>query len=142
MEYLIGSFLTIIGISVLNYTYRFFNSDIRPIGLQVSQSRTHSLMAPSVIFIGNRYKHVETQSLNHLESIKVKILMTERNAYWIKDNTVYVAEMQDGAILEETTKVVDMMGMDKVQLNEMMFIIEKLTEGKSNDRWSSGDSHF
>lgn len=67
------------------------------------------------------------------------MLTTETQAYWIKNNTVYVAEIENGIVLNETTKVVDIMGMDKVQLDEMMFIIEKLTEGNINDNWNPGN---
>jgi hypothetical protein len=65
--------------------------------------------------------------------------MTEHHAYWIANNALQVAKIIDGIVQEDSAKKVDMMGMDKVELEEMIFIVEKLTEGKSNDRWSSGN---
>jgi len=68
--------------------------------------------------------------------------MYNRNAYWIKDNTVYSADILDGIIQEDSTKKVDIMSMDKVQLDEMIYIIDMLTEGASNENGSSGNKEF
>jgi hypothetical protein len=79
--------------------------------------------------------------MNHYDGTKVRILFTDDQAYWIKDNAVFAAPLdpESGLILDDHAKEVDMMGMDKVQLNEMMFIVDKLTEGKENDNRSSGN---
>jgi hypothetical protein len=50
-------------------------------------------------------------------------------AYWIEDNNVYSAEHNELGILPETKKIVDMMTIDKVELDKMILIVEKLTEG-------------
>jgi hypothetical protein len=63
-------------------------------------------------------------------------------AYWIKNNTVFVSEIIDGdlsSISESTAKVVDMMALDKVELDKMVFIVETLTEGLTNDSSGSGN---
>ena len=75
-------------------------------------------------------KEIDTQATRHFDNSRTRILMTESNAYWIKDNAVYVADIQDGKIMEESSKIVDTMGMGKVELDELMFIVEKLTEGE------------
>jgi hypothetical protein len=49
--------------------------------------------------------------------------------YWIVNNTFYVADIVDGNVEENTTRLVDTMTMDKVQLDKIMFIVEKLREG-------------
>lgn len=95
-------------------------------------------MAPVTVNI-MPFKDIVTQATNHYDSRQVRVLMTETNAYWIADNALHVADVVDGSVVESSTKKVDMMGMDKVELEEMIFIVEKLTEGKSNDRWSSGN---
>lgn len=140
MEYLLGSFLTLIGVSVLLYANQSFNGTSTRILPQVSQSRSFSMISPYIIMVGKPSENIKTQAIKHFEANSVRILMTEKSAYWIKNNNVYSADIVDGVIVEETTKVVDMMGMNKVQLDEMMFIIEKLTEGTDNDRWNSGNS--
>lgn len=66
----------------------------------------------------------------------------EGKAYWIQDNKVYVSELEDGdlsSINESTTQVVDMMALDKVELDKMVFIVETLTEGLANDSSGSGN---
>jgi hypothetical protein len=47
----------------------------------------------------------------------------------------------DGKVQKETQKEVDTMSMDKVELKEMLFIVEKLRED-SDDNWGSGQSKF
>jgi hypothetical protein len=50
-------------------------------------------------------------------------------AYWIESNTVYSAKFDGLEIIPETKKVVDMMGIDKVELDKMILIVDRLTEG-------------
>ena len=42
-------------------------------------------------------------------------------------------------IVENSEEMVDMMALSKVQLDEMIFIVEKLTEGKNIDNSGSGN---
>jgi hypothetical protein len=67
-------------------------------------------------------------------------MFLDGRAYWIKDNQFYCADLVNGNVDQETAKPVDTMGMDKVQLDKMFFIVQKLTEGKADDRRSSGNS--
>ncbi len=60
-------------------------------------------------------------------------------AYWIKDNTFYTADMVQGTVDKETTRIVDTMTMNKVQLDKMIFIIDRLREEAFDDRWGSGN---
>ena len=50
-----------------------------------------------------------------------------------------MADMADGFINKETTKLVDTMGMDKVELDRMLFIMDRLKDGDGDDRSSSGN---
>ena len=68
------------------------------------------------------------------------MVVVGKNAYWIKDNVFYEADVVDGDVDKKTARQVDTMAMDKVQLNKMMSIVEKLTEGTHNDYWDSGKS--
>lgn len=138
LEYLIGSSVTIILLVFSLFLMRLSNKYNYPIRVVVSQSRTHQLMAPVTINIYPE-KDLVTQATNHYDRNQVRVLMTEHNAYWIANNALQVADIVDGIVQEDSAKKVDMMGMDKVELEEMIFIVEKLTEGKSNDRWSSGN---
>lgn len=140
MEYLLGALIATV---LTSFVYFIFNKMIKqdnPVKLRVTQSRTHYLMYPITLTLPKKIPI--TQSFKHFQQGQLRVLFTETHAYWIKDNSVYQAELENGFVVEESTKVLDMMGMDKVQLDEMMFIVEKLTEGKNNDYWSSGDSKF
>ncbi len=63
----------------------------------------------------------------------MRVIIIEGNAYWIVDQTLYTAKIIDGSVDNETTKKVDTMTMDDVQLEKTQFIVQKLTEGKGND---------
>jgi hypothetical protein len=80
-----------------------------------------------------------TQATKHNQKTQVRVIFTEEEAYWITNNKLYVAQLIDGIVDEESTKVVDTMTMDKVQLDRMIFIVEKLTEGLTNDSGNSGN---
>ena len=83
------------------------------------------------------------QSFNHFISQNVRVVLTDNLAYWIKDGIFLQADLDEtGKILEETSRKVDIMSMDSVQLMKMSYIVDKLTEGKPNDNRSSGNSQF
>lgn len=81
----------------------------------------------------------KTQSKIHYDKSNVKVIIFDNNAYWIKDNTFYKAPLVNELIDKESTEQVDTMGMNKVQLDKMLFIMDKLREGVSDDSRGSGD---
>ena len=52
----------------------------------------------------------------------------------------YMADIFQNDIQKDTARVVDTIGMDKVQLDKMLFIMDQLREGKNNDSGSTGNS--
>lgn len=80
---------------------------------------------------------IATQSRKILEKSQIRIIFSDNRAYWIKNNMFLQADLVDGEVDDSTTKVVDTMTMDKVELDKMIFIVQKLTEGIAND---GGDS--
>lgn len=68
----------------------------------------------------------------------MRVLFVEDKAYWIKDNSVYSANVFDGIVDEESAFKLDIMGMDAVELKEISFIVEKLTEGVDDENRYSG----
>ena len=73
-------------------------------------------------------KPTKTQSTEFMENKLSRILFTENQAYWISDNAVYKANVIQNEIDKNTIEKVDIMTMDKVELDKMIFIIDKLTE--------------
>lgn len=130
MEYFAGAIITLI---VILITRKFIVNERRNnrILINYSQSNVHDLIAPFLPKI--LHKPVVTQSSKYYDKIHTKILMVGNKAYWIKDNTFYSADVVRGEINHDTTKPVDTMAMDKVQLDKMIFIIETLTKGDFDD---------
>ena len=75
----------------------------------------------------------KTQASVYNEKQNVRVIIMENQAYWIVDQRLYVADMVDGTVDNDTTRVVDTMTMDDVELEKTQFIVQKLTEGKGND---------
>jgi len=128
LEYLIGSMITAMSI-MLTYKWSMRNL-ISKKGIKIfaSQSRTAELMK-SIFMKEESFPAATTQSMKHFDSINLRILVIEQEAYWIKNNAVFVAKIINGEIEKDTAVEVDTMAMDKVQLNKIMFIVEKLKEG-------------
>ena len=58
------------------------------------------------------------------------MLIVEGKAYWTKNNVFYVSSIVDGDIDKDNAQVVDTMGMNKVELDKMLFIIDQLRKGE------------
>ncbi len=80
-----------------------------------------------------------TQSQKHYNDTNVKVIIVENEAYWIKGNIFFKAKMVNNLIDPESTEQVDTMSMDKVQLEKMLFIMDKLREGINDDSRGTGN---
>jgi hypothetical protein len=80
-----------------------------------------------------------TQSKMHHDKTNVKVIILDNQAYWIKDNIFYKAPLDGQSIDKESAEQVDTIHMDKVQLDKMLFIMDKLREGINDDSRGSGD---
>jgi hypothetical protein len=80
-----------------------------------------------------------TQSSQHARSHGVRVALYEDKAYWISNNSLFVADIHNGLIDQDSTKIVDTMGVDKVELNKLSTIVEKLNEESANDNRNPGN---
>ena len=114
-------------------------SFISPEFLKYSQSYAHQLMAPYLPTNKDlaRIQGRTTQSRRHDSNSHLRVLISKDKAYWIKNNAFYTADVESGEVVKETTRRVDTMGMDKVQLDEMVFIVDQLTRGLEDDSSSA-----
>lgn len=144
MEYFFGSIITLATIASLNLLLRKKSNRLIKVRVVFSQSRVNELMKPLLImrhFIGAiEGKKVETQSRKHHAKQHVKVIISETEAYWIANNKFYTADVLNNLIVQETTREVDTMAMDEVQLNKIMEIVDML--GDKNDSGSSGSKNF
>ena len=139
MEYLIGSAFTFLCLYVV---FRIISIDAIKPGMQkirYSQSHIHSIVSPLLPPVSEFRKPLVSQATKHYDSVNVKVIILGHTAFWIKDNVFYTANIDEDGIDKESTKVVDTMSMDKVQLDKMLFILDQLRDGEVNDSGSTGD---
>lgn len=140
MEFLLGSVVTaLILYAAMKYfeaLYKVANKDYK---YKFSQSSLHELIKPLLpddLFIPEQKV---TQSFLHEQKTNLRVIILDGYAYWIKDNTVFKSPMNGMDIDRDATEVVDIIGLDKVQLDKMIFVIDKLREGLPNDSGSAGN---
>jgi len=139
MQYLIGSLVTAAVMLLVFSRINPFGSKPLRVKIGYSQSYVYSLIRPYMYLntiIANIKK--DTQVTVFERSLYVRVVLTNESAYWIKDNAFYVADIEDGEVIKETTRVVDIMGMDKVELDKMASIVERLREGLDDDYSNPG----
>ena len=145
MEYLLGSVVSVLAMVIGRSVLASSQSYSLPIPIvKATQSRSYQLLAPLRGLTSYLYNEEPSrQSRDYHDRTSVRVVFTSDKAYWIYGNTLYVAEIgEDGSVDSSTQSAVDTMALDSVELEEMSYIVEKLTEGKRNDSGSSGDSQF
>jgi hypothetical protein len=133
MEYFLGSLITLLIMSYFGkQTAKSISKPIKQ--LQYSQAYIDNLLSEKIVeeFLPEPIQ-VKTQATEHFRKDEVRVIIIENEAYWIVDQTLYMATIVDGTVDNDTTKKVDTMTMDDVQLEKTQFIVQKLTEGKGND---------
>jgi len=103
------------------------------------QSDMHHMLSDFFGKNNNHHKiHKESQLNKKLEKNSTRVIMTDENkAYWVKDNIFFVADTQNGKVINETTRPIDTINMSKKDLDKMLFILDKLKSGGGNDNSSS-----
>lgn len=142
MEFLLGSVATILAIMVLRFAILKDLVKNPKISIKYSQSHIYEItkeFIPDELFFK---KQRDTQSKSHEKSMYTRVVFLDNEAYWIKNNALFVADMDEGVVAEETARRVDTIGMDKVQLEKVIHIVEALTEGRKDDSGYSGHEDF
>ncbi len=137
MEYFAGSIVTLVTMYIVAKLVNHPKNNLKSVKTNFSQSRQYELVAdlvPTTLL-----KPLITQSMKHEQSQYIRIFFVNDDAYWIEDHRVYTAKFQNGIVDKENKKTVDMTTIDKVELDKMIFVVERLTEGLSNDSRDSGD---
>lgn len=136
MEYLIGFFVGTV-LMVLAYRFMIKNNLTKDKNVVVSYSQSHifNILKPFAnIAYGITRPEIKTQATEYEKSQTIRVIMTEGQAYWIRDNVFYTADInEDYSVDNDSTRKVDTMSMDKVQLDKIIFIVDKLTEDVDND---------
>ena len=132
MEYFLGSLITLLIMAYFSKrTRQVMSKKLKSV--QLSQSYIDSLVSQKILDVLLPPEKKKTQSTNHFKKDEVRVIVIEGEAYWIVNQTLYVANLVNGTVDNDTTRKVDTMTMDDVQLEKTQFIVQKLTEGKGND---------
>ena len=139
MEYFIGSVVTLAAIIGLNLLARLFDRSNEEV-VGPSQSYIYNIVGPYMLTNEELTEPKPTQSSKYADKLFVRVVIVEGKAYWIQDSVFYVADYKNDQVDKESAKEVDTMSMDKVQLNKIMLVVEKLREGAYDDSWNAGES--
>lgn len=78
-----------------------------------------------------------SQLTKRIEKDMIKVIVMENQAYWVSDNTFYVAKAFEGEVLPDTAEPVDIENMSRKDIDKMLFILDNLKNGKEKDDSSS-----
>ena len=139
MEFLFGAITTLAVFISANLILRNSAMAAQRAQIRYSQSHVQKLISPILEYVPDEPEEkIPRQSNNFVKDSYTRVIILDDNAYWIKDQALYTAEIFDGMVNKETTRRVDTMAMNKVELDKTMFIVEKLREGLDNDSSSPG----
>lgn len=139
MEYLIGSFTTFVLVLLMSFLKKD-NVPKQKVTVRYSQSHIFDLVQPLLPPINNRaIKKRISQSTKYEDKTNVRVLIIDNVAYWVKENVFYKASVMNNGVDSDTTQVVDTIGMNSVELDKMLFIMDRLREGLDNDSGSTGN---
>jgi hypothetical protein len=68
----------------------------------------------------------------------VKVVIADSKAYWVFNNTFYVAQTDMGDVLPETAEPVNTSGLSKDEVSKMLSILDSLISGGSDDSGGAG----
>ena len=133
MEFLLGTLTTTLVLFIFIVFLINKKNKREPFFLiKYSQSHIHRILSPLLPQVDqiSKISNKNNQSGKHLKNTNVRVLIVEGKAYWTKNNVFYVSNIVDGDIDKDNAQVVDTMGMNKVELDKMLFIIDQLRKGE------------
>jgi hypothetical protein len=139
MEYFLGSAITMVAMFITTRLILPRTLKNKTNNFRYSQSHIHTLVMPLLPDIKSYKKRTVTQSSKHDEKINIRVVILDNKAYFVRDGSFYCADVDGKSIDNQSATLVDTMGMDSVQLDKMLFIMDQLRDGKKNDSGYSGD---
>jgi len=83
-----------------------------------------------------------SQLTRRREKDTIKVIVIDEKAYWVSDNVFYVADAVEGNPIPETAQPLDTKQMSNKEINKMLFILDNLKNGKSDDSGSTGNERL
>ena len=104
-----------------------------------SQNDMHRLLKYFFSIDSSSNKKRLSQLTKHTEKSMIKVMVIDQEAYWVSNNTFYVAKTIDGEVEPGSAQPVDIANMSKNEIDKMLFILDNLESGKKNDSGSAGN---
>jgi hypothetical protein len=137
MEYFLGSVITLVSLFIFNNMLKKITSETLRVPA-FTQTAKVELLKNYLISVVTKKPEKETQSKNHLKKNSMKAFFLGKDVYWIESGFLFTAKVNENEIDESTKKIVDTHSIDKVELDKISFIVDKLTEGNKDDSGNSG----
>jgi len=83
---------------------------------------------------------VSSQLQKRRDGKNVNVIVIEQKAYWVVDNTFFVADAIDGQVRRETAEPVNTESMSGEDIDKMWFILDHLESRENNDSGGAGNS--
>jgi hypothetical protein len=87
----------------------------------------------------NNNKTLTSQLKKRKEEKVTQVIILGNNAYWVSDNVFYVGSAVDGEVNPDTAVPLDTSELSKTDINKLLFILDTLKGGKTNDSGSTGN---
>lgn len=110
--------------------------------IRYSQSDIHQTIINLIPKKIHSKKQIKSQSVKHAGKTMIKIIVIDDKAYWVKDNVFYFAETNSGDIIDVTAKPVEISNMSKQDIDKMLFILDNLRKGNTDDSGSAGNEQL
>lgn len=124
--------LTVLLVFLFFYLYISKNNKINKIVYR--QSDIHKVIRGFAL----QKKQVSiSQTTKHSNKNNIKVIILDSIAYWVKDNIFYTAETNNGNVVAETAKPINVEDMSRKELDKMLLILDNLSRGNTNDSGSS-----
>lgn len=142
MEYLFGSLVTLLTLFIAARKFSSSKTMNLKVRVKYNQTRAFELERPLDI-LGDMVEMITSRKVSQTskfeDSLNIKVVISDNEAYWISDNIFYVADVRDKMVIQESARKVDTMTMDDVQLKKISEIVEILREEENNDSRGTGD---
>jgi hypothetical protein len=148
MDFLMGSISASLAI-FLSYkviSRAIWDSQVYPLKIKTYQSHKHQTLVDagysSKWMSDEEAPLLKTQATDFHDRQAIRILIVETKAYWIDRHILYTADVVNGDMDQNTAKPIDTMVLDKVQLDKIMFVVDKLTERYNGEDSDPGKQGF
>jgi hypothetical protein len=141
MQYIVACILTLlVSLAIIAIVKKKINKKMSR--TLYSQKDTHELFKYFFSIDSSNQKKRFSQLTNHTEKSMIRVMVIGQEAYWVSDNTFFVANAINGEVEAGSATPVDVENMSKNDMNKMLFILDNLQNGNKNDSGSAGNERI